>query len=187
MDSSPRFMRRMIRRIWGRPAQGCQAASGQLQGRAAEPHRGDRGVQPHPQGLRGRPGGRPRDVAGLRGQAEADGGRVPPDHEVHSDNFRASSMVLRETLKVLLPDSGGGQHAFSLWVLLALNRTRKTPNALIPGFVLSRVEISIEYEQRYRGCAFLMPCIVYRGNSVIALKRKKALLCCSVIVISKSS
>ena len=31
------------------------------------------------------------------------------------------------------------------------------------------------------------PCIVYRGNSVIALKRKKALLCCSVIVISKSS
>lgn len=86
----------------------------------------------------------------------------------NSDNFRASSMVLRETLKVLLPDSGG-QHAFSLWVLLALNRTRKTPNALIPGVVLSRVEISIEYEQRYRGCAFLMPCIRVLFIGAIAL------------------
>ena len=30
----------------------------------------------------------------------------------NSDNFRASSMVLRETLKVLLPDSGGATRIF---------------------------------------------------------------------------
>ena len=33
-----------------------------------------------------------------------------PTMKSNSDNFRASSMVLRETLKVLLPDSGGNTH-----------------------------------------------------------------------------
>lgn len=61
---------------------GHQAAAGQLQGRAPEPDRGHRGGKPHPQGLRRRRGA--ADGAGprLRGQAEAGGGRVPPDHEV---------------------------------------------------------------------------------------------------------
>ena len=64
------------------PAQGHQAAAGQLQGRAPEPDRGHRGRQPHPQGLRGRRGAADGVGPRVRGQAEAGRGRLPPDDEV---------------------------------------------------------------------------------------------------------
>ena len=64
------------------PAQGHQAAAGQLQGRAQEPDRGHRGCQPHPQGLRRRRGAADGVGPRLRGQGEAGRGRVPPDDEV---------------------------------------------------------------------------------------------------------
>lgn len=53
-----------------------------LQGRAAEPDRGHRGGQPHPQGLLGRRGAAEGVEPRLRGQAEAGRGRLPPDDEV---------------------------------------------------------------------------------------------------------
>ena len=70
----------MLRRLL--PAQGQQAAAGQLQGRAAEPDRGHRGRQPHPQGLRGGRGAADGVGPRVRRQGEAGRGRVPPDDEV---------------------------------------------------------------------------------------------------------
>lgn len=64
------------------PAQGHQAAPGELPGRAPEPHRGDRRVQPHPQGLRGRRGAQARERARLLRRGQAAGRRVPPHDEI---------------------------------------------------------------------------------------------------------
>ena len=74
------------------PAQGHQAAAGQLQGRAPEPDRGHRGRQPHPQGLRGRRGAADGMGPCVRGQAEAGRGRLPPDDEVQLRQLPASSI-----------------------------------------------------------------------------------------------
>ena len=48
------------------PAQGHQAAAGQLRRRTGKPHRGHRGIQPHPEGLYCRSGA--GNSGGLRGQ-----------------------------------------------------------------------------------------------------------------------
>lgn len=58
-----------------------QAAARQLRRRSAEPHRGDRRVQPHPQGLRRRRGPKARERARVLRRRGAHGGRVPPHHE----------------------------------------------------------------------------------------------------------